>query len=194
VASGALAATTVLDYDGVPKGGDFRTGPYSENGITTTVQQGHYELYNDSTGADGDQAFNLDEENPAGSGPPVPSKVTIMAYPASTFDVVSLDVINPADTVGEYTISTIPPSPGGTIPAPIVAGPLNLSGNPAFHGITALVITQNAPQSCGPTAPQCSHSFTFDDLTVNVLPEPARAASLVAASLALAALRRRRYR
>src|SRR5206468_7641384 len=115
---GARAATTVIDYDGVPKGGDYRTAPYSEKGITTTVDQGHYELYSDATGADGDQAFNLDEENPDAAGPPVPSKVTIMAYPASTFDVVSLDVINPADSVGEYTISAIGGT-GGSIPAPV---------------------------------------------------------------------------
>jgi hypothetical protein len=193
--SDARAATTVLDYDGVPKGGDFRTTPYNENGITTTVDQGHYELYNDATGADGDQAFNLDEENPNPAGPPIPSKVTIMAYPASTFDVVSLDVINPADSVGEYTISAVPANgPGSSIPAPTVAGPFNLSANPAFQGITALVITQNAPQPCGPTQLTCSHAFTFDDVTVNVLPEPGAATSLFAAGLALFALSRRRDR
>jgi len=194
-APGARAATAVLDYDGAPKGADYRTAPYTENGITTTVNQGHYDLYNDATGGDGDQAFNLDEENPSGSGPPVPSQVTIMAYPASTFDVVSLDVVNPADTVGEYTISALPSSgPGSTIPAPTTVGPLDLSGNPAFHGITALVITQNAPQACGPTQAACRHAFSFDDLTVNVLPEPAQLASLAAAGLAVFALSRRRTR
>jgi len=191
LAPGARAATAVLDYDGVPKGGDFRTTPYTENGITTTVDQGHYEIEADATGADGDQAFNLDEENPDSAGPPVPSKVTIMAYPASTFDVVSLDVINPADSVGEYTISAIGGT-GGSIPAPVTAGQIHFADYaPAFHGITAIVITQNTPQTCGPTQLPCRHAFTFDDLTVNVLPEPGGAASLFAAGLAVFALRRR---
>jgi hypothetical protein len=194
-APGARAAQTKLDYDGVPKGGDFRTTPYSENGITTTVNQGHYELYNDATGADGDQAFNLDEENPNGAGPPIPSRVTITAYPASTFDVLSLDVVNPADSVGEYTISPVPdPGPASGIPAPTAAGLLDLSGNPAFQGIVAIEITQNTPQPCGPTMTTCSHAFTFDDVTVNVLPEPGAAASGFAAGLALLALSRRRAR
>ena len=196
--SDARAATTVLDYDGVPKGGDFRTTPYNENGITTTVDQGHYELHADATGGDSDQAFNLDEENPNSTPqnpqPPIPSKVTLTAYPASTFDVVSLDVINPADSVGEYTISAIGGT-GGSIPAPTEAGPHDFAQYaPAFQGITALVITQNAPQPCGPTQLTCSHAFTFDDLTVNVLPEPGVATSVFAAGLALFAARRRRAR
>jgi hypothetical protein len=175
-APGAGAATAVVDYDGVPKGGDFRTAPYTENGIVTTVQQGHYELYDDATGSEGDQAFNVDEQQHG------LSKVRLTAS-ANTFDVVSIDVINPADTVGEYTISAIGGT-GGSIPAPTVAGPIDFSQYaPQFHGITALVVTQNSPGS-----------FTFDDVTVNVLPEPGSLASLCAAGAALFALRHRRKR
>ncbi len=177
VAPGALAATAVLDYDGVPKGPDFRTAPYIESGITTTVDQGHYELYSDATGDDDDQAFNLDEQNLG------LSKVTLTAHGGGTFTVLSLDVINPADAVGEYTISAIGGS-GGSIPAPTVAGPLDFSQYaPQFQGISALVVTQNGPGS-----------FTFDDLTLTVLPEPGSRASLFAAGLALFALGRRRAR
>ena len=176
-APGASAATAKLDYDGVPKGDDYRTAPYIENGITTTVDQGHYELYNDSTGDDGDQAFNLDEQNTG------LSKVTLTAHGGGTFDVVSLDVVNPADTVGEYTITAIGGT-GGSIPAPTTMGTIEFSDfAPAFHGITALVITQNSPGA-----------FTFDDLEVTVLPEPASIASLCAAGLAVFALSRRRSR
>jgi hypothetical protein len=177
LAPGALAATARLDYDGVPKGDDYRTAPYIENGITTTVNQGHYELYNDSTGEDGDQAFNLDEQTTG------LAKVTLTAHGGGTFDVVRLDVVNPADTVGEYTITAIGGT-GGSIPAPTTMGTVEFSDfAPAFHGITALVITQNSPGA-----------FTFDDLEVNVLPEPASLASLWVAGLAVVALARRRTR
>ena len=177
LAPGATAATAKLDYDGVPKGDDFRTAPYIESGITTTVNQGHYELYNDATGDDGDQAFNLDEQNTG------LSKVTLTAHGGGTFDVVRLDIVNPADTVGEYTISAIGGT-GGSIPAPTTMGTIEFSDYaPAFHGITALVITQNSPGT-----------FTFDDLELNVLPEPGRLTSLCAAGLALLALARRRAR
>ncbi len=193
--SGAQAASAVLDYDGVPKGGDFRTTPYSENDITTTVVRGHYELYDDATGGDSDQAFNLDEENPNSTEDPIPSKVTITADGGKMFNVVSLDVINPADSVGEYTITAIPANVGETgasIPAPIVAGSIDFSDYaPGFQTVAALVITQNSPAPCGPTQLRCSHAFTFDDLTVNVLPEPGATASLFAAGLLLALGRRR---
>ena len=179
-APGARAAMAVLDYDHVPKGADFRTAPYIENGITTTVDQGHYELYSDATGADDDQAFNLDDQKPDHVGSQL-SKVTLTAHGGGTFDVLSLDVVNPADSVGEYTISAIGGT-GGSIPAPIVAGTLDFSQYaPAFHGISALVVTQNSPGS-----------FTFDDLAVSVLPEPSATASLFAASLTVFALSRRR--
>ncbi len=177
LAPGTSAAVTVLEYDDTPKGKDFRTEPYSENGLTTTVDRGHYELYSDATGGANDQAFNLDEQNLG------LSKVTVTPDSPSTFDVESLDVINPADTVGEYTISAIGGT-GGSIPAPTVAGPLDFTQfAPAFKGITALVVTQNSPGS-----------FTFDDLTVNVLPEPASLAALFTGGLAVFALGRRRAR
>jgi hypothetical protein len=170
----AHAAMAVLHYDGTPSG-DFRTAPYTESGITTTVDRGHYEFYANATGTgDGDRAFNLDEQQHG------LAKVTITAASASAFDVVSLDVVNPADTVGEYTITAIGGT-GGSIPVPTVAGPIDFTQfAPAFHNVTALVVTQNAPGS-----------FTFDNLKVNVLPEPARGASLLAAALLLFALRRR---
>ncbi|HKA14643.1 MAG TPA: hypothetical protein VKH41_06475 [Myxococcota bacterium] len=196
LAPGARAATAVLDYGGVPKGGDFMTAPFTENGITTTGDQGHYEIYADATGPDGGQAFNLDEENPNTGGPPIPSKVMLTtAYSASTFDVVSLDVINPADSVGEFTISAVGGT-GGSIPAPTVAGPLDFSAAApgAFHGVTALVITQNTPAPCGPTQLTCSHAFTFDDVRLDVLPEPGATASRFATGLAAFALSRRRVR
>jgi hypothetical protein len=169
VAPGARAAMAVLDYD-AGKLGDFKTVPYVENGITTTVDRGHYELYSDATGEDGDKAFNMDERSFG------LSKVTLTAQGGGTFDVLSLDVINPADSPGEYTISAIGGG-GGSMPAPMVAGPVEFG--PGFAGISALVVTQNAPGS-----------FTFDDLTVNVLPEPSPAAALAASALALAALGR----
>ena len=173
IARAAFAAVTVLDYDG-GKPGDFETAPYVENGITTTVDAGHYELYADATGEDGDRAFNLDDQDLG------LAKVTLRAEGGSAFDVLSLDVINPADTPGEYTISAIGGG-GGTMPAPTVAGPVSFG--PGFAGITALVVTQNSPGS-----------FTFDDLTVNVLPEPASLPALAASALALFGLARRRRR
>jgi hypothetical protein len=169
----ASADVAVLDYD-AGKLGDFKTAPYVENGITTTVDAGHYEFVADATGEDGDRAFNLDDENLG------LSKVTVTAPGGGAFDVMSLDVINPADTSGEYTISAVGGG-GGSMPAPIVAGPVSFG--PGFAGITALVVTQNSPGS-----------FTFDDLTVNVLPEPAPVPALVTAALALVALGRRRAR
>jgi len=167
----ARAVTVVLDYNSASVK-DFLTAPYVENGITTTVDAGHYEVLADPTAADGDRAFNLDEQNLG------LSKVTLTASGGIPFDALSLDVINPADSAGEYTISAVGGG-GGSIPAPTVAGPLLFT--PAFAGISALVITQNAPGS-----------FTFDDLTVRSLPEPSATASLLTAGLVVFALYRRR--
>ena len=174
-ASVAGAVTVVVDYDGAkPK--DLVTSPYYENGITTTVTAGHYDFYADATGADGDQAFNIDDHQTG------PSSVTITAQ-GLMFDVVSLDVINPADpATGEsYTITAIGGG-GGSMAAPAVTGPVTFG--PGFHGITALRITQNPGGSS-------TGAFAFDDLTIQSLPEPSAAASLVAGALAVIALRRR---
>lgn len=177
-ASAAGAVTVVVDYDNAkPK--DFVTTPYYENGITTTVAAGHYDFYADATGQDGDQAFNIDDRENG------PTSVTITAQ-GLMFDVVSLDVINPADpTTGEaYTISAIGGG-GGTMAAPAVTGPVTFG--PGFQGITALVITQTSGGSS-------TGAFAFDDLTIQSLPEPSPAASLLAAALAVFALSRRRAR
>jgi hypothetical protein len=101
------------------------------------------------------------------------------------FDVLSLDVVNPADVAtGEsYTITAIGGG-GGSIPAPTATGPLTFG--PQFQGVTALVIAQS------PTA--SPSAFAFDNLKIQSLPEPAATASLFAAGLALFALRRRRVR
>jgi len=177
LAPAARAAVAHLDYDGVAKGDDYRTAPYIENGITTTVLQGHYELYNDATGGDSDQAFNLDEQSTG------PSRVRLTAHGGGTFDVVSLDVVNPADSAGEYTITGIGGT-GGSINAPTTMGTIAFSDYaPAFHNLVALEITQHSPGA-----------FTFDDLEVQVLPEPGQLASLVAAGIAVFALSRRRTR
>jgi hypothetical protein len=178
-ASGAGAVTVVVHYDGATKK-DFVTAPYFEKGVITTVDAGHYDLYSDATGADGDLAFNIDNE---GGGLP---RVTITVQ-GLQFDAVGLDVINPADAAtGEaYTITAIG-GPAGTMPAPAVAGPVTFG--PQFHGITALVITQTSPGSSSTGA------FTFDDLEVQSLPEPSAIASLCAAGLAVFALSRRRTR
>jgi hypothetical protein len=170
-APAARAVTVVLDYDSASMK-DFLTAPYFEKGITTTVDAGHYEFHADATGADGDRAFNLDEQNLG------LSKVTLTVIGGATFDALSLDVINPTDTAGEYTISAVGGG-GGSIPAPTVAGPMAFG--PGFTGISALVITQNSPGS-----------FTFDELTVSSLPEPDATASLLASALLVFALRRRR--
>jgi hypothetical protein len=194
LAPGANAAQVTLHFDSAPPNADHLTTPYSEKGITATVDRGHYDLYADATGPDGDRAMNLDEDpNPgvACGTSQTCSKVTLMAYPASNFDVVSLDVVNPADTAGEYTISAIGGT-GGSIQVPTTVQTIHFSDYaPAFHGVTALVIAQNSASPCGLLQAPCSHAFTFDELTVNVLPEPARAAALCAGALALAALRRR---
>jgi hypothetical protein len=174
-ASTAGAVVVVLDYDGA-KAKDHVTAPYYENGVTTTVDAGHYDFYADATGEDGDQAFNIDDHQTG------PSSVTITAQ-GLIFDVVSLDVINPADpATGEsYTITAIGGG-AGSIPAPAVTGPLAFG--PGFHGITALKITQNPGGSS-------KGAFAFDDLTIQSLPEPAVTTALVAGALAAFALRRR---
>jgi hypothetical protein len=174
-ASAASAVTVTVDYDAA-KLKDLVTAPYYEKGVTTTVDMGHYDVYADATGADGDQAFNIDDQQG-------PTRVTITAQ-GLQFDALSLDVINPADAAtGEsYTISAIG-GPGGSIAAPATTGPLAFG--PQFQGITALVITQNGP---------ASGSFTFDNLTIRSLPEPSVSASFFAAGLAAFALSRRRVR
>jgi len=178
-ASAAGAVTVVVDYDGATAK-DFVTTPYYEHGVTTTVDAGHYDFYADATGGDGDLAFNIDDQHNG------LTRVTITAQ-GLTFDALSLDVINPADTAtGEtYTISAIGGG-GGSMAAPATAGPLTFG--PQFQGITALVITQT---SAGTGS---SAAFAFDDLTIKSLPEPSRVGSLCAAGLAVFALGRRRTR
>jgi hypothetical protein len=83
IAPAASAAVAVLDYD-AGKLGDFRTAPYVENGITTTVDAGHYELYADATGEDGDLAFNLDDEKLG------LARVTLTAQGGARFDEESI--------------------------------------------------------------------------------------------------------
>jgi hypothetical protein len=177
--SAAGAVTVVVDYDGATAK-DFVTTPYYEKGVTTTVDAGHYDFYSDATGEDGDLAFNIDNEQ---SGL---TRVTITAH-GLMFDVLSLDVINPADAAkGEtYTISAIGGG-GGNIPAPATTGPLTFG--PQFQGITALVIMQT---SAGTGS---SAAFAFDDLTIQSLPEPSALGSLCAAGLAVFGLSRRRTR
>ena len=177
---GARAATTVLDYDGVPKGGDFRTAPYNENGIITTVDQGHYELYDDATGEDGDQAFNLDERD---------SSVLVEgdAHRLSGEHVRRRESRRDQSRRHAWASTRSPRSAAAAAafrrrPSPDRS--TSASTRRSFHGITALVVD----------AELAAARFTFDDVTVNVLPEPGAAASLFAAGLALLALRRRRAR
>ena len=171
LASAARAATVVLDYDEGATS-DFQTDPYLEKATTTTVVSGHYEVIADAGGDDGDLAFNVDEQNLG------LSQITITAHAGAPFDVVSFEVVNPAEAIGEISISAVGGG-GGAISGPTVAGPYAFG--PGFAGIDALVITQNEPGS-----------FSYDDLTLNVLPEPAALPALLASTLALAALRRRR--
>ena len=175
LAPGASASTVVLDYDGaVPsQRSDFQTNPYIEDVTTLAVDTGHYEFVVDPGGSETDLALNIDEQNLG------LSHLTFSVGGGLPFDAVSLDVVNPADTAGEYTISAVGGG-GGSIPAPTTAGAIALG--PTFQGISALVITQNSPGA-----------FAFDDLTVEVVPEPGAGGSLVAAALLLLlALRRRR--
>lgn len=175
-ASAAGAVVVVVDYDGA-KPQDFVSTPYFENGVTTTVDTGHYDFYADATGEDGDQALNIDNEQGG------LSRITITAQ-GLVFDVMSLDVINPADpATGEaYTISAIGGG-NGSMAAPATTGPLSFGSG--FQGITALVITQTA-------AGASTGAFTFDDLTIQALPEPAATSALLPAALAVFALSRRR--
>jgi hypothetical protein len=187
---GARAVPETMHYDGATKG-DFRTAPYVESGIRAAVSQGHYDITANPTGNDGNYAFTVDEETP-GSTPAnpvaVPATVTFSLSSGVPFDAKSLEVINPADTVGEYTISGVGGS-GGEIPAPVVAGHLDLTQYaPAFQGLTGLVITQHTSDGAHP------HALTIDDVTVEAAPEPGAVVSLCAGCLTLLALSRRRAR
>lgn len=171
----ALASTVlVVQYDGASPGQrtDFQTAPYLENFVTTRVDAGHFELLADAGGASGDLAFNLDEQNHG------LAQVTITLSDGTDFDALSLEVVNPAESAGEYTISAIGGG-GGSIPAPTTAGTFTFGAG--FSGISALVVKQNQ-----------AGAFAFDDLTLNALPEPAAVPSLLAAALLLFALHRRR--
>jgi len=181
LSSAARAVNVQVDYDSLPSG-DFRTAPYFEGGVLTTVNCGHYEAYADATSTiEGDKAFNLDEQaggQECGGPCPTCSKVTITAQ-GFMFDALSVDVINPAESASEYTISAV--GGGGGTWAPTTSGPHTFG--PQFSGITALVITQNSPGS-----------LTLDDLEIQSLPEPGGIATLLTSSLALLALSRRRAR
>jgi hypothetical protein len=178
LAQSASAVTVVVDYDGAGKK-DFATTPYYEKGVTTTVNTGHYDIYDNATADDGNLAFNIDDQQNG------LARVTITVQ-GLQFNAVSLDVINPADAAtGEaYTISAIG-GPGGSTSVPATTGPLVLG--PGFQGITALVI-QQASAGSSPAA------FTFDNLKIESLPEPSPTGSLCAAALAVFALGRRRTR
>jgi hypothetical protein len=177
--SAARAVNVQVDYDALPPG-DFRTAPYFEGGVLTTVNCGHYEASADGTGTtEGDKAFNLDERaggHVCGGPCPTCSKVTITAQ-GFMFDALSVDVINPAETSSEYTITAI--GGGGGTWAPTTTGQHTFG--PQFSGITALVITQNSPGA-----------LMLDDLEIQSLPEPSAFASLLVSGLAVSALRSRR--
>lgn len=172
-AQDSRAETVVVDYDDPAQSqrGDFQTDPYIEDVTTLAVAAGHYEFVADPDGPDGDLVVNVDEQNHG------LSQLTFSVGGGLPFDALSLDVVNPADSAGEYTISAVGGG-GGSIPAPTSAGALSFG--PAFQGITELVITQNSPGA-----------FAFDDLTVAVVPEAGAGATLVAGALLLLALRRR---
>jgi hypothetical protein len=167
----AVAEIVVLDYEG-GEPVDFTTDPYLEDGFRTDVEAGHYEILDDADPqCVGDRAFNVDEQVLG------LTQVRLSAEDGSLFDVLTLDVVNPATQPGEVAISAV--GGAGAVSAPTVAGPF--APGPGFQGISALVITQNAPGA-----------FAMDDVTLNVMPEPAQAPSLVALSLVVFALRRRR--
>ena len=177
LAPAAHAAPVLIDFDSAAMR-DFATTPHLENGTTTTVDAGHYEIlaYEIPPGVAGgpksSQALSIDEQQLG------LSRITLRADNGAAFDAVSLEVVNPADTAGEYTISAVGGG-GGNIPAPTTAGPLAFG--PEFAGISALVIQQNSPGM-----------LAIDDVQITVLPEPSATASLVASALAAFALRRRR--
>lgn len=176
VASAARAATVVLEFDDLVQSqlADFQTAPYIENVTTLTVDAGHYELVADAAGDAGDRVFQIDEQEHG------LTQVTFSVGGGLPFDAVSVDVVNPAESGSEYSITAVGGG-GGTLPAPTSAG--TMAFGPGFQGISALVITQNAPGA-----------FAFDDLTVEVLPEPAFALLLLAAVTLLVVLHRRRQR
>ena len=166
-ATAGHAATIVIDYDGATEG-DFFTSPHLEDGTTTTVDSGHYDIFADPTGGPGDLALNLDEQFGG------LAQITITVDGGLLFDAISLDVINAADSAGEYTITAIGNS--GSVSAPTVGGVFVFG--PGFESISALVITQN------------SGFFTIDDLTLEAVPEPGTAALLSLGLVGIAARRR----
>ena len=145
----ATAQNLVVGFDGAPTD-DFEQGPYFESNTMTRVLSGHYEIIADAVGQAGDLALNLDEQNLG------LSKIRIIG--AGDFDALQFEVVNPADSIGEFMITAIGGS-GTTIPAPTVAGPFVLG--PAFQGIQALEITQIQPGA-----------FAIDDLELVIVPEP----------------------
>lgn len=168
---GTLAAQTVLlDYDRAPSP-DFLATPYAEDGTTTTVQAGHYEIVADATGPEGDGVFQIDEQEHGLS-------VVTVRVDGHFFHAVGLDVVNPTEAAGEVTIRALGGA-GGSTSAPTVAGPLALG--PAFENIYALEIAQTAPGA-----------FSFDDLELTLAPEPGAATGLASGLAALAALAGRR--
>jgi len=172
LAPAAGATTVVSSYDIVQPSqqGDFQAGTYQEYLIRTDVVAGHWEIIADASGADGDRAFNIDDEQTG------PATLTITVGGGLPFDAVSLDVVNPADSAGELTFTAV--GGGGSMAAPTTAGVVDFPAG--FSGIDALVVTQNSPGA-----------FAFDDLTLTVLPEPSAPAALAFAAGLLALLRRR---
>lgn len=171
LAAPAAANIVVIDYENADPV-DFRTEPYLEDGTRTDVHTGHYEIIADgSPTTGGDQAFNVDEQSFG------LSTVRVTVEGGYLFDVVSLEVVNPADSVGEYVFSAVG-GEGGSVAAPTAAGPFEPGAG--FLGVAAFDITQAAPGA-----------FAMDDLTLRVMPEPAAIPTLVASALLLAALRRR---
>lgn len=167
----AIAAqTVVLDYDRAPSP-DFLTEPYSEDGTTTTVQAGHYEIVADAVGAEGDGVFQIDEREHG-------LTVVTVRVDGHFFHAVGLDVVNPAEAAGEVTLRALGGG-GGSTAAPTVAGSVALG--PGFENIYALEIAQTAPGA-----------FSFDELELTVAPEPEALPALLLCVLALAALRWRR--
>jgi hypothetical protein len=161
----------VIDYENAEPV-DFRTEPYLEDGTRTDVRSGHYEILADgSPSTGGDQAFHIDEQSFG------LSTVRVTVEGGYLFDVVSLDVVNPADSAGEYVFSAIGGN-GGSVSAPTAAGPFEPGAG--FHGVAAFDVIQTAPGA-----------FSMDDLTLRVMPEPSAIPALLASAMLLVALRRR---
>lgn len=129
----AQGTGAIIDFESAANG-SFITAPYTEDGITFTVEAGHYDIFtaNNPVTNTSSRVFNVDDL----SGN---VRIVIRAVDGAAFDFLGFDTTTPAPA-GAFTFTA---NTGASFTAPTSVGAFTTPTG--FTGITSLVIVQSAP-------------------------------------------------